>query len=134
MNNINKLLAACLLTSSMLFGGTSVVIAAEAPSLGWASEFAVLSAASSVGGAVTCTDSTIDGNVGSSGFPASVVQTRCSITGAVVAPVSTQILTDFNNGYDALAGLACDETLTGTLACALTRSPAARTKLLANSA
>ena len=116
MNNINKLLAACLLTSSMLLGVTPVVTAAEAPSLGDASEFAVLSAASGVGGAVTCTDSTIDGNVGSSGFPASVVQTGCAITGAIVAPVSAQVLTDFNNEYDALAAIACDEVLTGTLA------------------
>ena len=57
------------------------------PSLGAASNFAVLSAAPGGGGAVTCTRSVVAGDVGSSGAPASVVQTLCTINGAVVAPV-----------------------------------------------
>jgi hypothetical protein len=65
---------------------------------------------------VTCTNSTITGDVGSSGQPASVVQTSCPITGAVIAPVSAGVLTDFNGAYDALAGQSCDSFLTGTLA------------------
>jgi hypothetical protein len=65
---------------------------------------------------VTCTDSTITGNVGSSGLPASVVQTSCTITGAIVAPVSAGVLTAFNGAYDALADQSCDSFLTGTLA------------------
>lgn len=86
------------------------------------SAFAVLSAAPDGGGAVTCTDSTIIGDVGSSGAPASVVRTNCSITGAVIAPVSQQAVLDFNGQYGALAAVSCDQTLTGTLA-GLTLSP-----------
>jgi Ice-binding-like len=87
-----------------------------APSLGAVSNFAVLSAAPGSGGAVTCTDSTITGDVGSSGPPASVVQTSCTIAGAIIAPVSAGVLTDFNGAYLALAGQSCDQFLTGTLA------------------
>jgi hypothetical protein len=80
--------------------------------------FAVLSAAPNGGGAVTCTNSTITGDVGSSGGPASVVQTSCTINGAVIAPVSASVLTAFNTEYDAFGALAtqCSSTLTGTLA------------------
>ncbi|MGI8401190.1 MAG: ice-binding family protein [Gemmatimonadaceae bacterium] len=87
-----------------------------APSLGSAASFAVLSAAPGVGGAVTCTDATIGGDVGSTGGPASVVRTGCTITGSIVAPVSSQVVTDFGSAYDALGGVPCDQTLTGTLA------------------
>ncbi len=57
-------------------------------------------------------------------FPvtATVTQTNCTITGAIIAPVSAQFLTDFNGAYDALAVVSCDETLTGTLA-GVTRAP-----------
>jgi hypothetical protein len=54
--------------------------------------------------------------VGSSGGPASVVNTGCTINGAIVAPVSAQVLADFNSAYDGLAGQPCDQFLTGTLA------------------
>ena len=91
-------------------------LAANAPGLGSAGSFAVLSAAPGGGGAVTCTDSTITGDVGSSGLPASVVQTGCTINGAIVAPVSASVLSDFNTAYDAYGSIACDQTLTGTLA------------------
>jgi hypothetical protein len=91
-------------------------LAATAPSLNSAASFAVLSAAPGGGGAVTCTDATITGDVGSSGPPASVVQTSCTINGAIVAPVSSSVLNDFNNAYDAYRSIACDQTLTGTLA------------------
>jgi Ice-binding-like len=90
--------------------------AATAPTLGSAANFAVLSAAPGGGGAVTCTGGTITGNVGSSGPMASVVQTGCTITGAIIAPVSAQVLTDFNGAYDALGAVSCGQTLTGTLA------------------
>jgi hypothetical protein len=111
-----KYFSTCLLGITALLGGASPALAADAPSLGTASSFAVLSAAPGGGGAVTCTDSTITGDVGSSGFPASVVQTRCTITGAVIAPVSAGVLADFNGAYNALAGQSCDQFLTGTLA------------------
>ena len=116
-NSCQKYFFTCLLGIAALLGGASPAFAASsAPSLGTASSFAVLSAAPGGGGAVTCTDSTITGDVGSSGFPASVVQTRCTITGAVIAPVSAGVLTAFNGAYNALAGQSCDQFLTGTLA------------------
>jgi hypothetical protein len=90
--------------------------AATAPGLGSASSFAVLSAAPGGGGAVTCTNGTITGNVGSSGLPAAVVQTSCTISGSVIAPVSAQVVADFNSAYAAYAAIPCGQTLTGTLA------------------
>jgi ice-binding like protein len=93
----------------------------SAPSLGSASNFAILSAAPGGGGAVTCTNTppptTITGDVGSSGGPASVVNTTgCTINGAIIAPVTAQVVADFNGAYAALAGESCDAFLTGTLA------------------
>jgi hypothetical protein len=90
--------------------------AKTAPALGSAGSFAVLSAAPNTGGAVTLTDSTVTGDVGSSGLIASIVLTGSTITGAVIAPVSAQVLRDFNSAYDALARTKCDDVLTGTLA------------------
>lgn len=84
--------------------------ATTAPDLGSASGFAVLSAAPGGGGAVTCTDSTITGDVGSSGLPASVVQTSCT-TGAIIAPVSAQVVIDFNSAYDGYAAISCTGSL-----------------------
>ena len=81
------------------------------PALGTASNFAVLSAAPNSGGAVICTASTINGNVGSSGPMASVVQTGCTVNGSVIAPVSAQVLTDFNNTYGQYATVPCTGTL-----------------------
>jgi Ice-binding-like len=117
---------ALALTLSMMGGvvqaapSAAPLAAASAPSLGTASNFAVLSAAPGHGGAVTCTNSTIIGDVGSSGPKASVVQTGCTITGTIIAPVSNQVLTDFYSAYNNLAPLnnTCDvaHTLTGTLA------------------
>ena len=87
--------------------------AATAPALGSAGSFAVLSAAPGGGGAVTCTTSSITGNVGSSGLAASVVNTGpCTITGSIIAPVSTQVVADFNSAYSALALVKCDTVLT----------------------
>jgi len=114
MKNHHKHLYACLLGISALAAGA--LPAAAATSLGAASDFAVLSAAPGGIGAVTCTNSTIAGNIGSSGAPASVVQTSCAVTGAVVAPVGAQVLTDFDAAYAALASTSCDQVLTGTLA------------------
>jgi hypothetical protein len=68
------------------------------------------------GGAVTCTNGTITGDVGSSGLAASVVQTSCTINGAVIAPVSSAVVAGFNTAYAAYAAIPCDQTLTGTLA------------------
>jgi len=81
---------------------------AQTAPLGAASRFAVLSAAPGGGGAVTCTGAIINGDVGSSGLPASVVQTEgCVITGAIIAPVSATVLANFNTAYAALADVTC---------------------------
>ena len=82
-----------------------------APALGSAGSFAVLSAAAGAGGAVTLTNSTVTGDVGSSGLKASVVQTGSTITGAVIAPVSAQVLRDFNSAYDQYAAIPCTGSL-----------------------
>ena len=100
----------------------AAALAATAPGLGSASSFAVLSAAPGGGGAVTCTDATISGDVGSSGLAASVVQTSCAINGAIIAPVSAGVVADFNTAYAAYAAIPCGTTLTGTLA-GITLSP-----------
>lgn len=112
----HKYLSSCLLGfAAMVVGAAPAFAAKTGPALGTA-DFAVLSAAPDGGGAVTCTDSTITGDVGSSGSAASVVQTICTITGDITAPVSAQVISDFDSAYDALAGQACDSFLTGTLA------------------
>ena len=105
MNSCQKYFAVCALTLL-----TQSAFAATAPQLGAASNFTVLSAADNGGGAVTCTDSNISGDVGSSGQPASVVRTNCAISGAIVAPVSAQVVTDFDQAYAALAAQACTYT------------------------
>ena len=114
MNFRQKYLSVCI--AALLVGAAPAFAAPSAPSLGNAADFAVLSAAPGGLGAVTCTDTNITGVVGSSGPPASVTQTNCTISGGVVAPVSAGVLTAFNGAYDGLAGQSCDTFLTGTLA------------------
>lgn len=87
--------------------------AQTAPALGSAASFAVLA-----GPAVTCTDSTINGDVGS-GLPGSAItETNCTINGTVHQDDATAIAaySDFLSAYDALALEPCSVTLTGTLA------------------
>lgn len=81
-----------------------------------ASYFTVLSAAPGTRGAVTCTDSTIMGNVGSSGARRAVVQTRCPISGHVTAPVTPTVLAQFNSQFDKIGNRTCQKQLAGTLA------------------
>jgi hypothetical protein len=110
MNSCLKYLLAGLL--ALL---TQAAFAQSAPDLGSASSFAVLSAAPDHGGAVTCTRSDIDGDVGSSGLKASITQTDCTITGAVIAPVSANVIRDFNDAYDKLEAVSqCTETFAVT--------------------
>src|SRR5450830_1641691 len=87
---------------------------AAPPSLGSASNFAVLSAAPKPDGLVTLTDSTVTGDVGSSGPMASIVLTGSTISGAVIAPVSKNVLADFNSAYNALEAGPYGVELTGT--------------------
>ena len=110
MNSCLKIFSACAL--ALL---TQAAFAQSAPTLGSASSFALLSAAPDHGGAVTCTRSNIDGDVGSSGLSASVTQTDCTITGAVIAPVSANVLKDFNDAYGALKAVSqCTDTFAVT--------------------
>ena len=84
---------------------------ATAPALGAAASFAVLA-----GTAVTCTDSTVTGDVGV--YPGTAItQTNCVIAGTVHAGDATAAAAynDFLSVYDALALVSCDTTLTGTL-------------------
>jgi len=118
-------LALALVFTLSVMGGVvqAAPLAATAPKLGSASSFAVLANA-----AVTCTDGTITGDVGT--FLAtptgSVTRTSCPITGTVHVGdgVATQAFNNFLSTYAALApkpGDVCT-TLTGTLA-GVTLSP-----------
>ncbi|HAR46050.1 MAG TPA: hypothetical protein DCS05_07745 [Nitrospiraceae bacterium] len=107
------------LTAIVLFGALLLAVpfhaafAQTAPDLGSAASFAVLA-----GPAVTCTDSTINGDVGSGLTGSAITQTNCTINGTVHQGDATAIAAygDFLNAYDALALAQCDQTLTGTLA------------------
>lgn len=111
MNRCKKHLSAYLLGLAALFSSASGAWAQTAPSLGTAGDFAVLSAAPGGAGAVTCTTSTVNGDVGSSGPTASVVQAGCTINGTVVAPVPAQVVTDFNSAYAQYPAIPCTGTL-----------------------
>src|SRR5688572_16039227 len=98
MKSRNQNLFAIALGIAALTGGASPAFAGNPHSMG-EPDFALLSAAPEGSGAVTCTDSTIFGDVGSTGMPASVVQTNCTINGAIVAPVSAGVVDQFDNAY-----------------------------------
>jgi hypothetical protein len=78
--------------------------------IGAADSFSVLA-----GGAVTCTDSDIIGDVGAG---TALTQTRCTISGSahVADAAAAQAYADLLGDYDALGAAACDRVLTGTLA------------------
>jgi len=124
MNHLQKHFSASLIALVALLAAPMAASAATTPGLGTASNFAVLSAAPGGGGAVACTDSIINGDVGSSGLPASVVQTRCTINGAIIAPVSDGVLLDFNTAYGKYAAIPCTDYLLDTYTdAALTLAP-----------
>ena len=110
-----KILTSILAGLSAL-GAASGAFAYTAPNLNGISKYAVISAEAGSRGAVTCTDSTIAGRVGSSGARPAVVQTRCSISGGVVAPMRTRVLADFANAYTQMTNNQCQHILTGTQA------------------
>jgi hypothetical protein len=111
-SNIFKNVISVLLTLLILGLAAGTASAAQAPvALGTAGNFTVLSAAPNAGGAVTLTNSAVIGNVGSSGLMASVVLTDSTISGTVIAPVSAQVLADFNNSYDQYAAIPCTGSL-----------------------
>ena len=88
-------------------------LAATAPDLGTAKSFAVLG-----GPAVTLTNSTVTGDVGS-GFPfpgSAVTLTGSTITGGTVHEgdaIAVEAYADFLSAYDALNAEPCDVDLTG---------------------
>jgi hypothetical protein len=100
-------------------GSASSAFAYTAPDLGLTAAYSVLSTQPGSLGAVTCTDTTIAGKVGSSGARPAVVQTRCSIAGGVVAPVRPGVLADYASAYTALNNNQCQTILSGTQAGAI---------------
>ena len=103
--------------AALLLGSASA-FAQVAPNLGTAAPYAVLGANSvPIIGTVTCTDTGpgigITGNVGST-FNA-IVNTGCTITGSIDAPVAGSVVTDFNAAYAAIdAANPCTGTIPTT--------------------
>ena len=95
------LLVICMLSTGSL-------CRAQSPDLGAAQGFALLA-----GSAVTCTNTTVNGDVGVSPGTA-VTQTSCTINGAIHADdgVAVQANIDFFSAYAALALTQCDHVLT----------------------
>jgi hypothetical protein len=93
--------------TSLLAAPFHAALAQTAPNLGTAAGFGVLA-----GTAVTCTDSTIVGDVGVSPGTA-VTQTNCTIVGTVHAndPAAIAANADFYTAYTALAGYPCTGVL-----------------------
>jgi hypothetical protein len=100
---LKKRVAPCLLCITGLFGA-SFAVYANSVSLGSASPFTVLSAS----GAINCTNSTIEGDVGSA---VAGTRTSCVQSGDVVTAVSQDIQAGFRDAYSTLAGEQCDYTL-----------------------
>jgi hypothetical protein len=98
---------------------TASAWAQAAPSLGSASGFAAL-AGGPAAGAVTCTGSTVTGDVGVV-LPGTFVETNCTISGTVDTN-AVAAYADFLFAYASFPFLPCDQTLTGTLA-GVTLSP-----------
>ena len=110
MDGVQKHFSKCLLATatSALFACAASAFAGDAQLNGAAAQFAILSAAPNGAGAISCTNSVVSGDVGSSG---SVTQSGCTISGAVVAPVSADVLADFDNTYAGFANLSCTAVL-----------------------
>ncbi|MEK6243841.1 MAG: ice-binding family protein [Pseudomonadota bacterium] len=119
MNHLQKYLSTCLLGIAALLVGASPAWAQTAPSLGAASSFAALAGGPATG-AVTCTDSTVTGDVGVV-LPGTFVETSCTISGTVNTN-AVAAYADFLSAYAAFPSISCDQTLTGTLA-GVTLSP-----------
>jgi hypothetical protein len=94
--------------AALLATSPTVLATGSGPSLGAASGFAALA-----GGAVTCTTSTVVGDVG---YGTAFTNTGCTITGTLVHPAAAAYA-DFFSAYDWIRdNTTCDQTLTGTLA------------------
>ncbi|MEK6699378.1 MAG: ice-binding family protein [Nitrospirota bacterium] len=108
-----RLVAIALFAALLSAAPFHAAFAQTAPDLGSAGSFAVLA-----GPAVTCTDSTINGDVGSGLTGSAITQTNCTVNGTVHQGDATAMAAynDFLSAYDALALVQCDQYLTGTLA------------------
>ena len=96
-----------VVVAALIPASASALLSGPAPSLGAAGSFAVLA-----GTAVTCTDSTVTGNVGVyPGVP--ITQTSCPVTGTLNGgdTVAAQAHDDFLVAYDAFKALPCDQGL-----------------------
>src|SRR6267142_6467993 len=104
----NVIRLALVVSFAALLSGPSPALASSF--LGSAESFAVLA-----GGAVTCTNAAVTGDVGAGTV---ITQTSCTISGAVHQgdAVAQQAYADFLGAYATLASRPCDQTLTGTLA------------------
>jgi hypothetical protein len=115
MNYRQKYLSSCFFAIAALLSAASFDVAlaqaATAPSLGSASSFGGLA-----GTAVTCTTSTVTGDVGVV-VPA-FTNTCCTITGTVHNGDATAATAyaDFRSAYNSFPSVPCEQTLTGTLA------------------
>jgi Ice-binding-like len=126
MSDLPKYAYWSLLAAAALFAAAfPMFAAADAPSLGTASNFAVLSAAPNAGGAVSCTWSVIDGDVGATGSVTQDPGYPCTITGTISAPVAATAVSDFNTAYDQLAptSATCDYNMFSTYGGPLTLTP-----------
>lgn len=110
------MLAVIVLFAALLFMApfdtARAATATTAPDLGSASGFAAL-AGGPAAGAVTCTTSTVTGDVGVV-LPGTFVETGC--TYGTVDTDATLAYADFLLAYASFPSIDCDQTLTGTLA------------------
>jgi cysteine-rich repeat protein len=98
------------MVAALLYGSSPAL----AQLLGDAEGFGLLA-----GSAVTCTDSTVTGDVGVDVPTGGITQTSCTVTGTVFPagdPAAQAAYDDFLDAYTTLNSTTCDETLTGTLA------------------
>ena len=99
---------------AVLLATSPAVLAQAVPDLGEAFGFLVLSATPSTGGAVTCTTSTINGSLGSTG---GLSDTECSYNGPVTQALpDSPVVNDFNSAYSDFDTENTCSTLNGTLA------------------
>jgi hypothetical protein len=106
-----KLAVVGLFAALFVVAPFQAAMAQTVPYLGAAENFNILA-----GTAVTCTNSTVLGDVGV--YPGTAVtQTDCTITGTIYAgdTVAANAQLDFDNAYANVGYAVCDSTLTGTL-------------------
>ncbi len=107
-----RLIAIALFVALLSVAPFNAALAAPTPDLGSSGSFAVLA-----GTAVTCTNSTVFGDVGV--WPGmAITQTSCMINGSVHPgdAVAKQAYFDFLSAYNALALMPCDYIISGNLA------------------